>query len=91
MDTTFVLALLAVLATWGGVGWLMYRWGPGRVRRKVQCPKQHVQAEVEVLQTEGDWAKGGWGSLRQSDVLACSLFPLGQLTCTKECILRRKA
>jgi hypothetical protein len=81
MDVTTVLAILGVLAAWGVLFWTIYRWGPGRRRRRVVCPEKGVRATVEVEQKEGDF-----GRLRAVDAVACSLVPDEPLTCDKECL-----
>jgi hypothetical protein len=81
MDISTVLAILAVLSAWGVLFWTIYRWGPGRGRRRVFCPDKGVRAKVEVELEEGDF-----GRLRVADAVACSLFPGAPLTCDKDCL-----
>ena len=77
------LAVVAVLTAWAVLFLTIRRWGPGRAKRWVRCPTKRVQAKVVVEQREGDF-----GSLRVTDVAACSLFPDAPLTCGKECLAR---
>lgn len=81
METAMWLALVAVLAAWGVLFFTINRWGPGRARRRVTCPKWGVRARIDVVQEEGDF-----GRLRATDALACSIFPGRALTCGKECL-----
>jgi hypothetical protein len=81
MEIPMFLAILAVLAAWGTLFYTLYRWGPGRGRRRVVCPKWGVRARVDVRQEEGDF-----GRLRVVDAIACTLFPGRTLNCGKECL-----
>lgn len=81
MDTLVVLEVIAVLTAWALVFLTIRRWGPGRARRSVQCPAKRVRAQVVVEQQESDF-----GSLRVTDVTACSLFPQQPVTCDKQCL-----
>lgn len=81
MDLIVAGAVGVVLVAWAVVGYAIWRWGPGRGKRSVRCPITRVRAKLLVEQTEGDF-----GSLRVSDVLACSLLPEGPVTCGKKCL-----
>lgn len=83
MDAAMVVAVITVLCAWVVVLVAIGRWGPGRAKRWVQCPRQRWPARVEVEQREGDF-----GRLRVVDVLACSLFAGKPLSCEKECLGR---
>lgn len=83
MDIAIVVAFAAGLVGWSATVLAIRRWGPGRVRRKVDCPLKRVAAKVLVDQREADF-----GSLRAADVLDCSLFADAHLTCGKECLAR---
>lgn len=75
------LAGVAVLGAWAVLFLTMHRWGPGRAKRRVHCPKWEKRAKVVVEQGEGEF-----GRLRVIDATACSLLPGAPLTCGKECL-----
>lgn len=83
MDVIQWVEVAGVLSAWAVVAYTIRRWGPGRARRRVDCPTQKVKARVRVEQREGDF-----GSLRVADVSACSLFPGEPVACDKECLAR---
>lgn len=83
MDVTMLLAIVGVLSAWGVVLVAIRRWGPGRAKRWVRCPRRGKRARVSVEQVEGDF-----GSLRVMDILACSMFADRPLGCDKECLRR---
>lgn len=83
MDAALLVAVMAVLSAWAVFVYGLRRWGPGTAKRGVRCPVQRVRAQVVVEQREGDF-----GSLRVTDVRACSLFPEVPLRCGKECLAR---
>lgn len=83
MDPLQIVEAVGVLAAWTVLGLTIRRWGPGRAQRSVHCPTKHMRARVLAEQREGDF-----GSLRVTDIHACSLFPNAPLTCGKECLAR---
>ena len=81
MSTGLIVAtILAIAIVVAGLS-IIYRWGPGVVRRRVRCPEKNVAARVDVLRKEGTW-----GTLVESDVLSCSLFAEGSIDCSKKCL-----
>ena len=83
MDTALWLAVAGVVSAWVVTFFSIRRWGPGHVRRQVNCPCKGLRANVVVEQREGEF-----GSLRVADVVACSLLPEAPLSCGKECLAR---
>jgi len=81
MNAELLPALLGVLSVWGIVSFSIWRMGPGRIRRTVQCPEKQIRARVLIEQREGDF-----GRLRAADALACSLATGTPLACGKECL-----
>lgn len=81
MPANLVLAILAVLAAFTVLGLMIYRWGPGVRTRRVSCPEIKLMASVAFLGREGEF-----GSLKNVDVVACSLLPPGRLNCPKTCL-----
>ena len=81
MEAGFWMAVLVAALAVGVALWLIDRWGPGHVRRSVECPEKKVPAEVKVVQTEGSF-----GALMTTDVESCSLLPEGPVTCDKACV-----
>ncbi len=75
MDATLVLGLMAVLSAWALTSVAIWRWGPGRAKPPDTLSDQTGVGQRLVEQREGDL-----GSLRVTDVVACSLFPDGPLT-----------
>lgn len=83
MDPIVLLEILAVLAAWALVFFGIRRWGPGRSRHWVRCPEHKKRARVLV-----DYKEGDFGSVRATDVKACSLLPEQPPTCDKECLTK---
>jgi hypothetical protein len=81
MGVELVLAILAVAAAWILFGYSLWRWGPGRSRRMVRCPKWGTRAELDVEVKEKEF-----GSVQAVDVVSCSLFPDRAVNCEKECL-----
>lgn len=82
-DLGILIVLGGVVLLWLVVGFIVGRWGPGRSTHFVRCPETKTVARVAVLFREGDF-----GSVRAADVLRCSLFGRGQVTCEKGCLSR---
>lgn len=83
MTTWAWFALAVVLAAWMGTGFLIRRWGPGRVRRRVLCPEKKVHAQVVALRTEA-----GFGAIQTTDIVGCDLLTPGPVNCGKRCMVR---
>lgn len=83
--TTDLLFFGAVAAAVVVAGlYLIHRYGPGVVRRRVRCPEKKTQAQVAVLRKEGSF-----GALVEADVISCSLVPEGPIDCEKKCLRSR--
>jgi hypothetical protein len=83
LDPVLIVPIVGVLVAWVVVVFALRRWGPGRATRSVRCPEKGVRAKLRVEQREGDF-----GSLRVTDVLACSLLAAKPVDCDKECLVR---
>ncbi len=68
---------------WGTVAWAIRRNGPGRVKHSVRCPDKNAGARLVVLYREPEF-----GSVKASDVTACTLFGTAPITCDKTCLAR---
>lgn len=75
------LAIIAVACAFALVSFLVYRAGPGVVKRLLTCPEKKCPTCVEFVRTEGEF-----GSLRISDVRSCTLLPDGVINCAKSCM-----
>lgn len=84
MTTGLVIAAILAIAIVATGLYVIFRCGPGTVRRRLRCPEKNVAARVEVLRKEGTW-----GTLLESDVTSCSLFPEGSIDCAKACLARK--
>lgn len=83
MDAIVAVEVIGVLSAWVVLGYTIWRWGPGRVRRSVRCPVRKARAKVQVEQRESEF-----GRLYMADVNTCSLFPDSPPDCGKECLTR---
>lgn len=83
LDLAVLSTLTAVVLLWLIVGYVMHRWGPGVSKRLVRCPETKSLARVSVIYREG-----GFGSVQASDIVRCSLFGGGPVTCEKHCLSR---
>ena len=72
-----------VVVAWVAAAFVIRRWGPGRVRRLVFCPEQHIPTHVVALRSEA-----GFGALRTTDIVKCDLLGPGPVTCEKRCLVR---
>lgn len=79
-----LVAIFWVLLLWTTVGAAIYRWGPGRSRRHVNCPERQREADLVVLHAEGNF-----GELRDADVAWCSLFGPEPVRCNRACLAVR--
>jgi hypothetical protein len=82
-DPRYLLAAAVVLLLWVIAAAIIREVGPGRVHRTVRCPHETKKARLVVLFTEPVW-----GTLKPTDILACSEFPSGAVTCDKACLAR---
>jgi hypothetical protein len=78
VDMLFPVALVGAIVVATVYG--LYRWGPGRVHRSVQCPEKKVRAQVEMVVKEGSF-----GAVVNDDIASCSLLP-GPVDCEKKCL-----
>lgn len=83
MESIVAIQVVGVLLAWLVAAYAIWKWGPGLRKRSVRCPEKKVRAKVLVDQREAEF-----GSLRVTDVTACSLFADAPLTCGKECLGR---
>jgi len=81
MDSIIALEVAGVIAAWTVAGFTIWKWGPGRRKRSVTCPKTKRTARVLADQREAEF-----GCLRVVDVETCSLLPSQALTCGKGCL-----
>ncbi len=77
------LAGFVVVIAWAVAAFTIWRWGPGRARRPVFCPEQHIPTHVVAVRSEM-----GFGTLRTSDIVQCDLLGPGPVTCGKRCLAR---
>jgi hypothetical protein len=75
-----IFALFGVAAILAAGTLYIAKMGPGLRTRRVNCPLQHVDADVTFVLKES-----GFGGLRVADVAKCSLLPEGEVTCEKAC------
>lgn len=83
MTAWVYFAAAVVLVAWIGAAFLIRRWGPGRFRRHVFCPRDKVPTHVLALVTEA-----GYGAIATTDVVKCDLLGSGPVTCDKHCLVR---
>ena len=83
LDLGILSVLTGVGLLWLVVGFVMHRWGPGVSRRVVLCPETKSVARVSVVYKEG-----GFGAVQASDIVRCSLFGGGPVSCEKHCLSR---
>lgn len=81
--TSFLMGFTGLLIIWLVVGLAIRRWGPGVTRRTVRCPETRTSAHISV-----QYAEHGFGAVRAEDVVACSLFAGGPVTCDRGCLTR---
>lgn len=81
--TSFLIGFAGLLMIWLVVGLAIRRWGPGVARHTVRCPETRTSARISVQYTES-----GFGAVRAQDVVACSLFAGGPVTCDRACLSR---
>lgn len=81
MQGSILLAGLAVIGAWVVLFFAIRHWGPGRARRRVRCPDKNLPARLTVLYVEP-----GFGAIRASDVIRCSLFSNAPVACGKQCL-----
>ena len=80
-EVTVLPALAAIAFLVLIVGLVVRRWGPGVSKHLVRCPECKRMARVSVLFQESDF-----GSLKPVDIVGCSLFGGGPVTCDKDCL-----
>ena len=73
-----VLTGVAIILAIGAV--YIWKWGPGTITRRVQCPERHVSATVTFVQKEG-----AFGRVVVADVMHCSLLGDAPVVCGKAC------
>lgn len=82
-DFAILVVLAGVALIWLVVGFTLRRWGPGVSKRIVRCPETKSVARISVLYKEADF-----GSTQAQDIVHCSLFGGGPVTCEKKCLRR---
>lgn len=82
MESIVAIQVVGVLLAWSVAAYAIWKWGPGLRKRSVRCPEKKLRAKVLADQREAEF-----GSLRVTDVTACSLFA-GAPLCGKECLGR---
>ena len=81
--TSFLMGFAGLLMIWLVVGLAIRRWGPGVARHTVRCPETRTSARISV-----QYIEGGFGAVRAQDVVTCSLFAGGPVTCDRACLSR---
>jgi hypothetical protein len=86
-DLAHLLAIGWVVLVWVTFAFAVAHWGPGVARRRVRCPEKNARAKLRVLETEPPDGSG-FGAIRASDVLRCSLLGAGPVSCEKRCLAK---
>ena len=81
--TSFLAGFAGLLIIWVVAGLAVRHWGPGVARHTVRCPETRTSAHVSVQYTES-----GFGAVQASDIVTCSLFGGGPVTCDRACLRR---
>ncbi len=81
--TSFLAGFAGLLIIWVVVGLAIRRWGPGVARHTVRCPETRTSAHISV-----QYIESGFGAVRPQDIVTCSLFAGGPVTCDKACLSR---
>ena len=76
-----LVVTLAILA-FVGVGYVIRHWGVGYLARSVRCPHKDTRATISTV----CYAKNGWSTTVERDVLQCSLLGGRPVTCDKSCL-----